>query len=788
MKTQIKAQMKQCFRVSFLDCFLDDFAFFSLSRLDARRTINQNLLFAALCAVSIFVLSPARASRLYAQSRATAQSSSAKSSSASDTSASVLPRRINFDILSIVADADKPLFLRYGVWGAAEWNNQNANFSTARGFESTAPRDFGWQDPLQILISPSASFGASLELPLVGRFGVGLRAAYSLLWSSFSQREALAPFRLSTNELVTGELEHRFSARLENIVVEPVLTFRLLDALTVHAGASIRYAPAPTFSSETASLGQTPPFDGGSRLRDVFQNQALPRSANFVDNLEHGLVGGLSYEIPLNATGTILFAPEIFYRHPLGSFLGTSSGDVAAEMVKADGSAGEWEIASLRLGAGLRWSPFRTIRPELTPELQEKIEELKRYDSLVTAERIQNEERLRQVDSINRVIMAKMEAMKKLGVIARITKVSGLDASGAERSPTTIEAEEFRTTVEYQLLPIIQFDERSAKIPLRYRAVQSAERAKFSFSQLSGKPPFEVYRHILNIIGKRMSETPTAVLYLAPSAGSDEENPAQMAERRAAAVSGYLQDVWKIAEKRLIIAKAQTSKQGAEARVVDLSANMPEILAPLTFDDVRRRIEPQKILIETEISVGQGLKQWRVEARQFQDNEDVLLKELQGGAEPPNVIEWAIADETATQPQSGQDVVVQLTVTDTKNINTESPLLIIPVRRQGVVQKEAQGDYRQMRNVTFVRVAESSLDEDTMQMIERLKSSLKNSSSVVVRYMTESGKANAQRLMQLCGLNAKTASLRQAPWCGLQQASETNDAQAYKGAVEVEMR
>lgn len=694
-------------------------------------------------------------------------------------------KRVNFDILSAAADAEKPLFLRYGLWGAAQWNSQNANFSTVRGFETTVPKEFGQQNALQILLSPSAAFGAMLELPLLGRLGAGLRLSYSSVWSSFVQREPLALFRLPNNELGTGELEHRFSARIANIFVEPVVTFRLLDALTVHAGVNIRYMPSPTFSSETVSLEPAPRFADGTRLRDVVQDQPIVRRSNGLENVEYSLVGGLSYEIPLNATGTVLFAPEIFYQHPLGGMLG----NVAANVIKADGSAGEWQLTSLRAAAALRWSPFRTIRPELTPELQEKIQELKRYDSLVTVEKMRNDERLRQVDSANRVITTRMEEMKKLGVIARITKLYGVSAYGQTISPLSIEAEEFRASVQYQLLPIIQFDEQSAKLPLRYRTVNSAERSKFNLSQFADKQPFEAYRHILNIIGKRMNDIPSSVLFLnASSAASNEQNPAQMAERRALAVSGYLQDVWKIAEKRLIIRKEPSSKQNAENRTVEMSANTPEILAPIVFDVVRRRIEPEKIIMETEVSVGQGLKQWRVEARQFQENEDVLLKELQGGVVAPTRLEWAIADENSTQPQSGQDIVVQMTVTDIKNINTESPLLTIPVRQKSIVQKEAEGMSGRMQNLTFVRLAEAFPDDETTEMIARLKKSLQNASQIIFRYMNEKGRANVQRLMEICGLKPNsTIQIRQVQWGGL-QLPETLDVQAYSSAVEVEIR
>lgn len=693
-------------------------------------------------------------------------------------------KRINFDLLTAAADADKPLFLRYGLWGGAQWNNQNANFSHARGFETTSPNIFGQQNQLQILISPSATFGAMVEFPLAGRLGIGLRAAYSLLWGDFTQQETFT-YRLSNNQITSGILEHRFSARLGSVLLEPVATYRILDALTLHAGLQVGYAPAPTFSSQTVVLGNAPSFADGSRARDVVVDKALPRSASFTDDIALSLMGGLSYEIPLNATGTVLFAPELWYAYPLRN--------IPADLVKPDGNAGEWRISSLRLAASLRWSPFRTIRPELTPDLQEKIQELKRYDSAVTVEKVRNEQRLRQVDSTNRVITARMEEMKKLGVIARINRIVGISASGVETESPKLHVEEFRATVHHQLLPFIQFEENGVKLPIRYRALNGAERGTFLLQSLAEKTPLEAYRHILNIIGKRMSEAPSGVLYLSASAASSEQQVPQSAERRALAVSGYLQDVWKIAEKRIIIGKPNLTKQGAEAHRVELSANIPDILAPLAFDAVRREVRPEKIRIESEISVGSGLKQWRVEARQFNENEDVLLKEFQGGTEPTSLtaasrIEWALSDEPRTVPQSVQDVVVQLTVTDTKNINTESPLITLPVELQNILQKEAKGEIKPMQCAVIAGFVNNLPDEGSMLLLRSFVRSVPAIQTIVLRYTNEKGKTHAQGLLKALGfVEGTNVRLRQvAPFTN--NLPETPDIKMYKDAVEMEIR
>lgn len=693
-------------------------------------------------------------------------------------------KRINFDLFTAAADADKPLFLRYGLWGGAQWNSQNAAFSSARGFGTTAPNIFGQQNPLQILISPSATFGAMMEFPLAGRLGVGLRAAYSLLWGDFTQQETFT-YRLNNNQITSGILEHRFSARLGSVLLEPVATYRILDALTLHAGLQVGYAPAPTFSSQTVVLGNAPSFADGSRARDIVVDKALPRSTALADNIALSLIGGLSYEIPLNATGTVLFAPELWYAHPLRN--------APADVVKPDGSAGEWRISALRLAASVRWSPFRTIRPELTPELQEKIQELKRYDSVVTVEKVRNEQRLRQVDSTNRVITARMEEMKKLGVIARINRIVGISASGVETESPKLRVEEFRATVQHQLLPFIQFEENSVKLPIRYRALNGAERGTFSPQSLAEKTPLEAYRHILNIIGKRMSDAPSGVLYLSASAASSEQQAPQSAERRALAVSGYLQDVWKIAEKRIIIGKPNLTKQGAESRRVELSANIPDILAPLAFDAVRREVRPEKIRIESEISVGSGLKQWRVEARQFNENEDVLLKEFQGGAEPNSLsaarrIEWSISDEPRTAPQSVQDVVVQLTVTDTKNINTESPLITLPVELQNILQKEAKGEATPMQCATIAGFVNGLPDEGSTALLQTLVRPARAVKTVVLRYTSEQGKAHAQGLLKALGFaESGNVRLRQTP-PNASNLPETPDVKMYKDAVEMEIR
>jgi outer membrane protein OmpA-like peptidoglycan-associated protein len=700
-----------------------------------------------------------------------------------DTTASALG--LNID--EILADSDKPLFIRYGIFGGATFNNHTANFTDFANFinePSPLRGGFGSSNG-----SFSYYFGAMLEYPIASRFGFGLRASYSNLGnfslSGLENQLTASPTPSQTPFLlrITHSLEVE---RMNMLAGEPYLTYRLLDALTIKAGARFGY-----FLSTNYRIRESIPED--SPVRFVAQDGTQTTEWNSrsgeipeLNPLHISLLGGISYEIPLDAGGKWLLAFEGMYlyggfsqvannlilrrpadeyngllatRTPPDNELGTDR-DPRSMAWPSEETLGSWTLDNIRAGASLRYSPFRTIRPELTPQLQETFKTIKKIDSVIAAERVQNQKQLARVDSVNKEISKRVEELKKVGISVNITKVVGVDASGKEiPGKPKLVVEQFRKSVTQPLLPAIFFDESSFTIPSKYRRLRAADRATFKMGDLAGKSNYEIYRHILNIIGKRMEENPAAVLFVTgcnANVGAEQGNQ-KLSEQRAQAVSDYLQDVWKIPAKRIIVQKRDLPEQAsnsatpegaAENRRVDLSSTLPEILAPVTSDIIAKIPNPPTLRFGLEINAGAGLKQWNFEVTQFAGDEVETVFQRTGTNSYPQQLDWNLAQDGATVPGSGQDLTVQLTMTDINNKTGDAPLMSIPVEQINVQKKELEnkGDKRidWFDLIGFAGGATPTLDDAAQATLEAIKAKIKPNATVTVSAYTDNTGDEAQ--------------------------------------------
>lgn len=685
----------------------------------------------------------------------------------------------NFD--EMMADADKPLYIRYGLFGGALLNRHFADFAqfgNANATRTTAT-NYGYSERW------SYSFGALFEYPIIDRFGMSLRASFSNVGSQDSVVENLLPV-----DQVGLPINHSLNfTNMSLLSLEPYLTYRPLDALTFYVGARIgffvnkeyKYAEQLIDSTKYTFVEEgTGKKLGGSRNQ---MSGEVPQLNLF--NI--GLTGGLSYEIPLDpGTGKWLLAIEGFYtfgltqiandlltRTPKARFKPNNSSDtllssrvVASNELGTDRDpaslswardstigGGGWKMDGIRGGLSLRYSPFRTIRPELTPAMQETFKQIKKIDSAIAQERIQNKKRLAQVDSINTAIAKKVEELKKVGISVNITKVVGIDESGKEiPGKAKLIVEQFRKSVTQPVLPAIFFDEGSFTIPSKYRRLKAADRGTFKMGDLAGKSNYEIYRHTLNIVGKRMEENPAAVLFVTgcnSNSGSEQGNQ-KISEQRAQAVSDYLQDVWKVQAKRIIIQKRDLPENpsnsaeptgAAENRRVDLSSTLPELLAPVVSDIIAKIPNPPTIRFGLEINAGAGLKQWNFETTQFQDDEVATVFQRTGTNTYPTQLDWNLAQEANTVPSSGQDLTVQLSMTDINNKTGDAPLTAIPVEQINVQKKELEGKGDKRIDwfdiIGFTGGANPALDEVNQKTIDAIKAKLKPDAVVTINAYTD---------------------------------------------------
>jgi len=267
-----------------------------------------------------------------------------------------------------------PSFLRYGLFGGVAVNNHFANFSEFAGRTTYAGYPFGNTGSLV-----SYYVGGLVEVPIIDRFGVALRASVANVGGfTLSVRENIltAPIK------VLG-LSHSLTINnLPMLAGEPYLTYRILDGLTLYAGARFGYLVNQGFHYEERLLDSVSVFldpngQRGNNTRNV-QNADIPQ----LNSLNIALSGGVSIEIPIDASKHWFLAAEGFYmygltqvanglvlRQPTATFNGLSATrtvptselgtdrDPASPAWPRETSTGSWLMNNLRAGISLRYAP-----------------------------------------------------------------------------------------------------------------------------------------------------------------------------------------------------------------------------------------------------------------------------------------------------------------------------------------------------------------------------------------------------------------------------------------------
>jgi outer membrane protein OmpA-like peptidoglycan-associated protein len=181
----------------------------------------------------------------------------------------------------------------------------------------------------------------------------------------------------------------------------------------------------------------------------------------------------------------------------------------------------------------------------------------------------------------------------------------------------------------------------------------------------------DVYHHLLNIIGKRLREHPSAVLGITGcNADADgEAGNIALSRARAEAVRDYLGTVWGVEAERMKVEarnlpqRPSGSEQAdglAENRRVELSSDAWEIMQPILTRDDERQVRPARIRFTPEITAEAGVRSWSLAVLQSGRE----LKSFEGDGAVPNALDWDMAGEQETIPSRPEDLTYVLTVRD----------------------------------------------------------------------------------------------------------------------------
>lgn len=505
--------------------------------------------------------------------------------------------------------------------------------------------------------------GALFDYPLSDNYGINLTAGYELVGMELTKDE---PFPYSfEGQRKEGKIVHKLNADISAVTFAPTFRYNFTKNISARLGPQVALLFGNTFEqSEELEISDPYVFSNDSLTRN-FHSGDIPDPATVL----FGLSAGVGYEIPLNKTGTWLVEPGVQLSYNFNTF----------------SSSLDWTQGAARLGIALK----RSTKPTIDTLDYEGLRRSRFNDSLYIAQKLAKAEndsaraRAKQIaDSISSEIDENV-------LIVLFDRIAYPDIeTGAEKAPERLVVSENSRRECVPLLNYVFFEDNSSDIPSRYATISSAERKNFDDAALIGEPTLDIYRNILNIIGKRMTENPDATITLT-GCNSDvgaEKNNLELSRNRAEQVSYYLKNVWKIRPSRIIVEARNLPAQitssidnigEEENRRVEIKSNNSEILKPLCEEFVSKDAFPEVFYTYHTIKSGAGVKDWYITAQDTYMDVDIFV---QGdpGEPPPLMYEWDLRKNPDLIPEKQTEITFSITVSD-NNGQEQSSLETLPV-------------------------------------------------------------------------------------------------------------
>ena len=461
--------------------------------------------------------------------------------------------------------------------------------------------------------------------------------------------------------------------------------YPLTSRLFLFGGPSISYLIQRNWQvSELILSPSYALFPNGTQSRTIASGQ-IPNSTSIFASA----TVGASLDVPLSEK--VVLAPELSFTAPLTS-------------IRSDDP---WRVWSVSLGAAIKFN----IAPE-----------------------------------------PKMEAIiqppppKPTSELAATVAISGVihDSTGKEVEipDPQIQIEEFLKLEAFPTLNYIFFGDDSAQIPSRYHLFASEDSAgSFNDSTLSGVSTLAAYHEELNILGKRLHDTPAIGITLTGTNSEDstEAGDTSIARKRAESVRDYLVHIWKIDPGRISIrteglpenpSPANTPAGDEENRRVEITSSDPAFLDPLVVQTIDRTMNPPVIrlrssyrsrlsLVENTLSLTQG------------------NRVLTSYRSPGPMVQWK--PNSNEMPRTDSPLVATMHLTDSLGTNystsdtTNVNLITIRKKREERIKDKIIEDY----NLITFNFDKSDLTDGSQRVISEIAKSVTPNTRIKITGYTD---------------------------------------------------
>jgi outer membrane protein OmpA-like peptidoglycan-associated protein len=470
---------------------------------------------------------------------------------------------------------------------------------------------------------PGFNAGALLS-PVSFPFGLRVSASYDDLSSSFvtpADANGSAPlaFRLSDHTYIPIARERSFDASLSMLALHALAAFDLFSGLGMNAGVYAGLVTRHTYAEGERIVQPSDAVYDENRL----SHRSIGAGDLATHSLQAGLEAALHYDFHFQRD--LWLEPRLEYRFPFTSL--------------SDRSTSAWRISPAAAGLAIVYRvPARDEQPVFT---------VATWDSLI------------------RSTPPAQPPAKPLPVLA--ASIAVLDTAGAPILDPKLEIERTHVVEVFPMLHYVFFEDGSSEIPPRYDIA-----GEFTGeSELAGLDALDIHHHILDVIGKRLSEKPTATITITGTRSEHAAGDARatmLAQERAKNVARYLEDRWKIPASRVrVVARSlpeaasddRTPSGQAENRRVELTSNDPSITRPVTVERIERTATPPSFNFEPRILASAGVRSATITVRQ---GRRVLMtaNAITGAVQDEYV--WSLDDRS--MPDTRDSLVFELQVQD----------------------------------------------------------------------------------------------------------------------------
>jgi len=524
------------------------------------------------------------------------------------------------------------------------------------------------------------AFGLLFEYPLNQSFVLGLRANYFNYGAELKKIEGTTVIVNGVEQL--GEFEHSITASLASIGLEPFIKYRTAFGLNASIGMHFGSVMNATYEQYEKIVT---PADKGTFTDSTRIHNELSGDITNANSLNIAFFAILSYELPLNHSKTLILEPELRFNMGLLPIVD------APEVPK-------WDYMAFGGGLAIKYSPNFEDEKQI-------FEEIEIIDTLIiTRDNIQSNkyivglERITtDIEKIGNTSITKKSIMRtdtifqpKIETLECSIYAVAVDTLGKEYPNPKFLIEEFISNRVQPLLPYIFFDDNSSDIASKYRQLTLQEKNEFDLKNLYNNSTLETYYELLNIIGHRLTQNPSAKLTITgcnADIGQESGNK-ELSTKRAEIIKNYLVNVWEIDKKRLNVAVRNLpsspslpndqEEKNAENRRVEFSSDSYKIIEPIFLYDTLRNSSPPLARFYPNVKSSAGIAQWNITAKRSGGIGIINFDTTMQGA-LNNSIDWEISSDQKRVPIGNEDLEYVFSVTDNKGNKCETEKNILPI-------------------------------------------------------------------------------------------------------------